>query len=125
MDMKAFSRTNLDRCESPYGFNHGLHDWSASEWMTACIGELGEAANVLKKLNRARDGIEGNTESVEELNQQLADEIADTFIYLDLLAQKCGIDLSEAVASKFNRTSQKHNMPITFGYRTASARSAP
>lgn len=64
-----------------------------------------------KKLNRVRDGIPGNAETPEQLRAALADEIADTFIYLDLLAQSQGIDLETAVIDKFNRTSAK------IGYR--------
>lgn len=107
MNLKEFSKVNRTRCEAPTGFNHGIGSWSLSDWMTATLGELGEAANIAKKLNRMRDGIPGNTESEPELRAALADELADTFIYLDLLAQSQGIDLAEAVMSKFSRTSKK------------------
>lgn len=107
MDFKDFSTFNKRRCEAPHGFNHKLGDWSLSDWMTAVAGELGEAANVAKKLNRVRDGIPGNAETPEQLRQALADEIADTFIYLDLLAQSQGIVLEQAVLDKFQRTSKK------------------
>lgn len=107
LTFQEFSKTNRARCESPEGFNHALHSWSLSDWITATAGELGEAANIAKKLNRVRDGIPGNAETPEQLRAALADEIADTFIYLDLLAQSQGIDLAKAVADKFNRTSEK------------------
>lgn len=107
MDMKAFSARNRRRCEAADGFNHALGSWSLSDWMTATLGELGEAANVAKKLNRVRDGIPGNRETPAELRAQLADEIADAFIYLDLLAQSEGIVLADAVEAKFRRTSAK------------------
>lgn len=105
-DMK-FSERNRVRCESPSGFNHALSSWSLSDWMTATLGELGEAANIAKKLNRVRDGIPGNTESEDDLRSKLADEIADTFIYLDLMAQSAGLDLETIVEAKFKRTSEK------------------
>lgn len=107
MEMKEFSARNLARCESPSGFNHALSSWSLSDWMTATLGEIGEAANIVKKLNRVRDGIPGNVETPEQLRKNLADEIADTFIYLDLLAQSQGICLEEAVLAKFTKTSEK------------------
>jgi NTP pyrophosphatase (non-canonical NTP hydrolase) len=107
MDMKEFSHFNRLRCESKKGFNHQVSDWSLSDWMTATMGELGEAANVAKKLNRVRDGIPGNDVGPEELQQQFAEELADTFIYLDLLAQSQGICLADAVVQKFNKTSEK------------------
>lgn len=107
MHFNDFSVFNRRRCESPKGFNHPLSGWSLSDWMTAVAGELGEAANVAKKLNRVRDGIPGNSETPDELKAALADEIADTFIYLDLLAQSQGINLEDAVFSKFEKTSAK------------------
>jgi NTP pyrophosphatase (non-canonical NTP hydrolase) len=107
LNMGKFSRENLTRCVAPDGFNHSLESWSLSDWMTATLGELGEAANILKKLNRARDGIPGNKETPEELQAMFADEIADTYIYLDLLAQAASIDLPSAIRSKFDRTSAK------------------
>lgn len=107
MDMLLFSYRNLARCESPDGFNHKLSSWSLSDWMTATTGELGEAANIAKKLNRVRDSIPGNRETPEELRASLADELADVFIYLDLMAQSQGIVLQDAVRSKFAKTSDK------------------
>ncbi len=107
MDLKRFGERNRARCEAPNGFNHKLDSWSLSDWMTATMGELGEAANVAKKLNRVRDGIPGNSETENELRLKLADELADTFIYLELLCQSQGIDLGFAVEAKFAQTSRK------------------
>jgi NTP pyrophosphatase (non-canonical NTP hydrolase) len=112
-DLKAFSEENLARSTAPNGFNHPLKGWSLSDWMTATMGELGEAANVLKKLNRVRNNIPGNSETAEQLRQQFSDELADTFIYLDLLAQAADVDLASAVRAKFDKTSAK------IGYRPA------
>lgn len=107
MDLKEFSSRNRERCESPDGFNHALQSWSTSDWFTAVMGELGEAANVAKKLNRVRDGIPGNDETPEQLKDKLGRELADTFIYLDLLAQSLGIELSVTVPSVFDAKSEK------------------
>lgn len=106
-DMREFSAMNRKRCEAPKGFHTKLDAWSLSDWMTATCGELGEAANVVKKLNRSRDRIPGNDRPDFALRELLADELADTFIYLDLLAQAAGIDLATAVTHKWRRTSQK------------------
>ena len=105
--MNAFSKKNLRRSESPTGFNHKLDSWSLSDWLTATVGELGEAANIIKKLNRVRDGVPGNTNTSEELRKMLGDELADTYIYLDLLIQAAGFDPERIVESKFARSSAK------------------
>lgn len=103
----TFSERNKLRCESPSGFNHKMADWSLSDWMTAVTGEVGEAANVIKKLNRVRDGIPGNTTTPEALKAQLAEELADVHIYLDLMCQAAGLDLTTITEAKFAKTSEK------------------
>lgn len=105
--MSTFSKRNRQRCESPSGFNHKLSDWSTSDWFTALVGEVGEAGNLVKKLNRVRDGIPGNTETPDQLRHSLALELADVFIYLDLMAQSLSFDLMELVEQKFQMTSEK------------------
>jgi NTP pyrophosphatase (non-canonical NTP hydrolase) len=106
-DLPSFRVESLQRTQSPKGFNQRLTGWSTSEWMVAVLGELGEAANLLKKANRERDGVVGNSETIQEIRQKFRDELADTFIYLDLLAASAGVDLAEAVRDKFDRTSDK------------------
>jgi len=67
-------------------------------------GEVGEACNVIKKLERERLGIRGSRATKE----QLAEELADVVICADLIAMDAGIDLlNEAVPAKFNATSEK------------------
>jgi len=66
-------------------------------------GEVGEACNLIKKLERERMGIAGSRASVEHL----AEELADVIICADLIAMQLGIDLQAAVATKFNKTSEK------------------
>lgn len=102
---EQFSIRNKKRCEASNGFNHKLTAWSASDWMVAILGELGEASNVLKKLNRVRDGVTGNKETEQALREKLSREIADTYIYLDLFCQSQGIDLLAAVNKVFDAKS--------------------
>jgi len=103
----TFSERNRRRCEAPNGFNHKLGSWTLSDWMTAVAGELGEAANIIKKLNRVRDNIPGNAETPEELQAWLGEELADVAIYLDLLCQAAGFDLETIRDAKFRKTSRK------------------
>ena len=72
-----------------------------SDWMLACLGELGEAANIQKKLNRLRDGLR-NKEDAVELRAKFKSEIGDTMLYLDLVAQAAGFSLEEAAQQSFN-----------------------
>jgi len=69
-------------------------------------GEFGEVSEAVKKHLRAERGIKGSTATMEDV----ADEMADAIISLDLLASEMGIDLGAAVARKFNRTSVKYDL---------------
>lgn len=106
-DMTEFSARNLKRCEDPKGFNHPINSWGLSDWMLATMGELGEAANVAKKLNRVRDGIAGNKETPQELRDKLRKEIGDTFCYLDLMATYLGFNVFDAAVEVFEAKSKE------------------
>jgi NTP pyrophosphatase (non-canonical NTP hydrolase) len=80
-------------------------DWSPADWMTALTGEVGEAANIIKKVRRGDFPL-------NDAREILGDELADIMIYLDLLAFQCGIDLEEAVIRKFNKVSDKQGIKI-------------
>ncbi len=75
-------------------------DWSPGEWICAVVGELGEAANIIKKIKRG-------DYTMEEARQALGYEFADIACYLDILAMQCGVDLGEAVRGKFNIVSDR------------------
>jgi NTP pyrophosphatase (non-canonical NTP hydrolase) len=54
----------------------------------------------------------GNKETEAELRQKLADEIGDTFVYLDLLAQSLGLSVAECAAKVFNEKSAEIGYPV-------------
>jgi len=70
-------------------------------------GEVGEACNVIKKLERERHGWRGSRDTKEHLGEELADVI----ICANLIAITAGIDLDAAVEAKFNATSEKVGLP--------------
>lgn len=100
----ALRRTNVARCESAY---HPIASWSPTDWACAMAGEAGEACNVVKKLRRLDSSPHIAHEERGTLVRHAADEIADMVIYADLLAARLGVDLGDAVRSKFNATSRK------------------
>lgn len=75
-------------------------DWSLGEWMNAITGELGEAANIVKKIKRG-------DMTLEEARPLLAKEFADIVTYLDITASQAGIDLGKATVAKFNEVSHR------------------
>ena len=75
-------------------------DWKLSAWCNAVLGELGELANLIKKIERG-------DMTLAEAYADVSDELADTQTYLDILAFRCGVNLGNATASKFNRVSDR------------------
>lgn len=81
------------------------NDWSPNDWMVAVVGEVGEAANIMKKVRR------GDL-TPEEAKPMLAKEFADAAIYLDLMAKRHGVDLGRAILEKFNEVSERVHSTI-------------
>ena len=87
-------------------------EWDVDDQITMAYrgnelaGEVGEACNIIKKLERARLGIRGTTATID----QLADELADIIICVDLIAMMVSIDLERAVRDKFNATSVRYGL---------------
>lgn len=80
-------------------------DWSINDWMTAIAGEVGEAANIAKKIRRG--------DPPPNAEYELAQELADVVLYCDLLMTKLGGNLGEEITQKFNEVSQR----VESGYR--------
>ncbi len=102
-----FRAANVARCLKWHP--EGIESWSASDWMTAIVGELGELASLIKMRNRERDGLPGNKFSPTD--EQVGKEAADVLTYLDLFCAMHGIDLGRAGALKFNEVSERVGFP--------------
>jgi len=98
MDIRVFSRTNRARCGEWMGPKDTLF-----HHIIGLAGEVGELCNAVKKMDR--EGLPGHAAPSQE---DVANEVADVFIYLDLVAMHLGIDLEQAVIRKFNATSEKY-----------------
>lgn len=99
-------------------------EWDKDAQITAAYrgnelaGEVGEACNVIKKLERERLGIAGSRSDVAAL----ASELADVIICADLIAMHYGIDLDVAVTRKFNATSAKMGLKTRIDLLSADER---
>lgn len=101
---------NVARCNSVF---HPLNHWTPTDWACALSGESGEACNAVKKLRRLEDGTNTSKDPATEADcvAAVAEELADTVIYADLLAARLGIDLGQAVREKFNAVSELRGAP--------------
>lgn len=107
------THANTARCSRWHPGFPNDEAWTGADWSNAVCGEAGEMANVVKKLRRLETGTTPGPDdpSKDVLRSMLADEIADVFTYLDLLATFYGIDLPAAVVAKFNRVSERQGFP--------------
>jgi NTP pyrophosphatase (non-canonical NTP hydrolase) len=82
-------------------------DWSPADWMVAVVGELGEAANIMKKLRRGDFGTDKEAPAYVDAMKMLEKEFADFITYADIMASQFDIDLGKAVTDKFNEVSMR------------------
>lgn len=93
---------NSIRCGEVF---HPIEAWSESEWMVAVAGEVGEAANLIKKRNRP--------EPIPV--DDVVDELADAVIYIDLLCTRMGASLEDGIRRKFESVSVKRRSTVHLG----------
>lgn len=95
-----FRQLNTQRCEECF---HAIDEWSESDWMVAAAGELGEAANLIKKRRRDESIAPG----------EVGRELADAVTYIDLVACRLGLNLGCILTEKFDEVSER----VGFGFR--------
>ena len=86
-------------------FGHSVKSMPQTFWATAVAGETGELCNAIKKQERGDPG---------DWDKEIAKEAADIVIYLDLLCTLKGIDLCEAIKSKFDEVSDRVGSSVKF-----------
>lgn len=99
LDFDILRTANRERARTAEKFAE-CRSWTAADWMLALTGEMGEAANMIKKIRRGDFTLGAVREGVGR-------ELADVAIYLDLLADHLGIDLGAVTRSKFNEVSER------------------
>ncbi|KAB2783716.1 MazG-like family protein [Brucella anthropi] len=114
MNMNTLRAANVARDQE---WNTGSERLSLTFRATELAGEVGEACNVIKKLERERIGLVGSRDTKEHL----AEELADIVICTDLVAMDAGIDLDAAIAAKFNATSEKNGLATRLSISPAMA----
>lgn len=82
-------------------------DWALSTWCNAVLGELGELANLIKKIERG-------DMTLDEARSNCGRECADVVTYLDILAFRLGVDLGLATMLKFNEVSDRVGANVKF-----------
>jgi len=116
LTLKKLTQVNYKRCRR-WHKSEDLSDWSISDWACAMAGEAGEVCNAVKKLNRLRDNLPSKNDpdrqinSYEEAKAKIGEEIADTVLYLNLLAIRLNLDFEKEIKNKFNSVSKKYGFP--------------
>lgn len=108
LDLQTFRSLNVTRAVEGFKTYHNV---PITYWTTAIAGEAGELCNMIKKLERVKQGgIDGGSSYTAATidKKMLAEEIGGIFIYLDLIASVLDISLEDAVIDTFNSKSQKY-----------------
>lgn len=83
-------------------FDYTPH-WDLPRWGNALAGEVGEACNLIKKIDRGNPG----DPTLAEARDALGEEIADVIAYATHLANSAGIDIEAATRAKFKKVCLK------------------
>jgi dCTP diphosphatase len=91
-------------------------DWekfhTVKNLVLALLGEAGELASVVQWLEKVdKEFLDSNL----EVRQDLADELADVFIYLLRIADVSGIDILKASQEKMQKNSARYTVQKSFG----------
>lgn len=108
LTFNTLREANAKRAETAEKFA-ACKNWTLDQWFKALVGEIGEFANISKKVDR------GDL-TIDEAKEDLAKEIADVQIYLDLMANNLGIDLGQATREKFNEVSRRIGSFVVIGH---------
>ena len=103
LTFEEFDRALQARTEEDFN----CHDWTLADWMTATVGEVGELANMLKKVKRGDMSFENPDDCV-----RIGKEFGDIAAYLFIMARKAGYDLADVSADKFNEVSVRRGSEI-------------
>lgn len=114
LTLRDVSKVNRQRCDR---WHSGSEPWSSSDWTNALAGEVGELCNVVKKIrcHESGAGTGYNTPDMTTLLASVKDEIADVYLYLDLVAYHFGLALKECIVPKFDRVSEAQGFPERLG----------
>ncbi|GAB1602654.1 dCTP pyrophosphatase 1-like [Argonauta hians] len=80
--------------------------------LLALVGEVGELAEIFQWKGEVKEGLADFTAREKE---HVGEELSDVLIYLVRLADRCQVDLSSAVWSKFQKNCQKYPAKKVFG----------
>lgn len=117
LTFKALRAANTERIGSSK-YRQCEENWTTAHWMQATVGELGELANLLKKVDRGDF-------SLDAVRHEVAKELADVQAYLDILALKLGVDLGQATIDKFNEVSERIGSHVFLGEKQAQLPDRP
>jgi NTP pyrophosphatase (non-canonical NTP hydrolase) len=93
-------------------WHEGAEPWSLADWSNAIAGEVGELANIVKKMRRIQTETlkqRADEQDMGVLRAKALKEVADIAIYLDLMLEQLDPDaiMDDVIADKFNETSRE------------------
>ena len=108
LSFNTLRAVNMCRAGEARAYDKCKH-WTHAQWMQALVGEVGELANILKKVDRG-------DYPIEQVKPEIEKELADIQIYLDLLASNLDVHLGKATAAKFNEVSRRRKVDVYIKY---------
>lgn len=113
--MSEIVKQSVSRADRWHGGD--FRNWSLADWSNAFAGEAGEVCNAVKKYRRIEDGMASINEGARHVSSlldarlKIAKELADTFLYMVLIAEYLELDLPQAIVDVFNQKSEEYGFP--------------
>lgn len=112
MDISALQKLQIDMDEK-HGFSIDYkNDREKFELVTkelvGLFGEIGEFSNLVKKLNLKMEHMNNYELDIDAAKLSLAEELADSFIYMLRLAKIIDVDLERSVLEKMDINKKRY-----------------
>ncbi|EWH03859.1 MazG nucleotide pyrophosphohydrolase domain-containing protein [Halomonas sp. BC04] len=112
MDLKEIidKQVAMDICHGfPVSFDSEAEAYAQlSKDLVGLLGEVGEFANIIKKINIKLDRPKEYELDISVAKEKLGEELADTFIYMIRLAAILEIDLEKQLIDKMQRNEARY-----------------
>ena len=112
MNFKEIIKKQIEMDERhgfPVYFNSEIEKYrQLTKDLVGLFGEIGEFANIVKKVNIKLDRVDEYSFDVTRAESSLKEELADSLIYIIRIAAILGIDLQQQVLEKIQQNESRY-----------------
>ncbi|MEZ8411786.1 MazG nucleotide pyrophosphohydrolase domain-containing protein [Vibrio splendidus] len=112
MEIKNLSKIQIEQDQSfgfPVKFKNDIEKYQQlTKELVGLFGEVGEFSNIVKKINLKLDNDKYNYD-IDSAKDLLAEELADSLIYILRISEIIDVDLEEETLRKMKKNRERYN----------------